>query len=361
MSQLCIKSKLKNTYNTYMERITTNCYTKSANNIKVKTTKKILDENVKIPIPKTINELYVYNYSINQLKEFSKYYKLKITGTKIELLLRLYAHLYFNANIIKIQSAVRRWMVKLYIKMHGPAAKNRQLCVNTEDLITMDSIDSISFHQFFSYKDEDEFIYGFNICSIYNLIKKTTETKKPLNPYNRNIIHPNIVQKIHSIIKLSKMYNINVQITYDDDSINLPIEKTLELKALSIFQNINSLGNYSDSKWFLELSRTQLIRFLRELCDIWNYRAQIPFDTKKKIIPPLGNPFNQIHLSQINTETNIFIIKKNILDILEKFVNSGTDIDSKTLGSYYVLGALTLVNENAANSLPWLFQSFEYI
>jgi hypothetical protein len=54
------------------------------------------------------------------------------------------------------------------------------------------------------------------------------------------------------------------------------------------------------------------------------------------------------------------MIKKSVLTILERFVNSGIDQDSKALGSYYVLGALTLVNESAADALPWLFQSFSY-
>ena len=49
-----------------------------------------------------------------------------------------------------------------------------------------------------------------------------------------------------------------------------------------------------------------------------------------------------------------------ILEILETLVNSGVDRDSKSLGAYYVLGALTLVNESAATSLPWLFQSVSY-
>ena len=54
------------------------------------------------------------------------------------------------------------------------------------------------------------------------------------------------------------------------------------------------------------------------------------------------------------------MVKKSVLTILEKFVNFGIDQDSKALGSYYVLGALTLVNESAAETLPWLFQSFSY-
>ena len=44
----------------------------------------------------------------------------------------------------------------------------------------------------------------------------------------------------------------------------------------------------------------------------------------------------------------------------EKMVNDGVDSDSKSLGAYYILGALTLVNVNTAISLPWLFQSVSH-
>ncbi len=53
-------------------------------------------------------------------------------------------------------------------------------------------------------------------------------------------------------------------------------------------------------------------------------------------------------------------VKKVILEVLEKLVNTGVDADSKSLGAYYVLAALTLVNNDAATSLPWLFQSVSH-
>jgi hypothetical protein len=65
-------------------------------------------------------------------------------------------------------------------------------------------------------------------------------------------------------------------------------------------------------------------------------------------------------MTYIQTENNIFNVKKMILEIMEKLVNSGIDQDSKSLGAIYVLGSLTLVNSDAATSIPWLFQSFAY-
>ena len=45
------------------------------------------------------------------------------------------------------------------------------------------------------------------------------------------------------------------------------------------------------------------------------------------------------------------------LDIMTKMLCS-EDKDSRTLGANYILGALTIVSQSAANSLPWLYSSF---
>ena len=141
---------------------------------------------------------------------------------------------------------------------------------------------------------------------------------------------------------------------------NISNEKAIELRALSLFQNIDALGNYSNLVWFISLNRNQLIKFIRELMDIWNYRAQLSNETKRNICPPIGDPFRNLSIPYINTEQNLWNVRKVLLDIMEKLVNSGIDRDSKSLGAYYVLGALTLVNTEAAKSLTWLFQSVNY-
>ena len=50
-------------------------------------------------------------------------------------------------------------------------------------------------------------------------------------------------------------------------------------------------------------------------------------------------------------------MQKIILESLEKLVNDGINQDYKSLGAYYILAALTIVNPQAAESLPWLYQS----
>ena len=222
----------------------------------------------------------------------------------------------------------------------------------------MEPIEEINYHQFLSYKDLDGFIYGFDIGSLQNLYLKSGRNIK--NPYNRSLFPIMVFKNINSIIQLSKILKIHVNLLLEDDTQNFSGEKIIEMRTLTLFQNIDSLGNYSDYKWFLSLNRIQIIKFVRELTDIWNYRAQLSNEIKRNICPPNGDPFRNLSTIYVHTEANINNVRKVVLEVLEKLVNTGTNKDNKTLGAYYVLGALTLVNEPAATALPWLFQSMSY-
>jgi hypothetical protein len=339
----------------YLNNITAKCEEKMP---LVKKTTKVSEDKLSIPTIKTYNDLVYNNYNVSQLKIFAKHYKLKITGNKPQLLNRLYSFLYFSFYIIKIQKVFRSTLVRKYKHLHGPASLNRKLCTNSNDFISMEPIEEINFHQFISYKDFDGFIYGFDINSLHNLFLKCNDEIK--NPYNRNLIPESVFKNIRAIIRLGKILGININLNFEDNTKDISNEKAIELRALTLFQNIDALGNYSNSNWFLSLNRNQLIKFIRELIDIWNYRAQLSHETKRNICPPTGDPFRALRVQYIITEPNLWNVKKMLLSIMENLVNCGIDRDSKSLGAYYVLGALTLVNTDAATSLPWLFQSLNY-
>jgi len=319
---------------------------------------KITDDNIIIPTIKNYNTMTNYNYNLSQLKVIIKHYKLKISGNKNELTSRIFSYLYLSSYAIKIQKMFRGRIVKKYMVLRGPAVMKRNLCTNSTDFVTMDPLEEIKFHQFISYKDEDGFIYGFDVSSLFTLFSKNGIVLK--NPYNRNIIPDYVFKSIKSLIIIGKMLKIRINLHLEDDTQNLTEEKAIELRTLSLFQNIDSLGNYSNSNWFLSLNRQQIIKLVRELADIWSYRAQLSMEVKHNICPPHGDPFRNLNMSLIHISQNMNTVRKVVLEVLEKLVNNGIDNDSKTLGAYYVLGALTLVNEDAATSLPWLYQSLNY-
>lgn len=324
----------------------------------VKKTIKISDDNIIIPTINNYNDITKYNYNVSQLKLIAKNYKLKISGNKNELMVRIFTFLYLSSYTIKIQKIFRGRIVKKYINLHGPAKTNHSLCTNSTDFVSMELLEEIKFNQFISYKDEDGFIYGFDITSLFNLFSKNGNNNN--NPYNRNKFPDIILKNIKSLLRLSKILKIKIVLDLEDETPSIPEEKVVELRALSLFQNIDSLGNYSNCNWFLSLNRNQIIKFMRELADIWSYRAQLTMETKRAICPPNGDPFRNLNMSLIHISPNFNIVRKIVLEVLEKLVNNGIDKDSKSLGAYYVLGALTLVNQDAATSLPWLFQSLNY-
>ena len=352
--------KKNNSFNldNFLNDIAGNCEQKLSSSKKM----KIEDENITIPNINNYNEILDYNYNLQQLKSFAKFYKLKISGNKKELLTRIFVHLKLSFYAIKVQKIFRGMLQRKFILYHGPAFKNRKLCTNNSDFITMEDINEIPLQQFFSYEDMDGFIYGFDIASLYHLIFKNNKCMKDIrNPYNRKMITELVIKTVKIILKMSRILKTKIILEMEDPSTNLTNEKTVELRALTLFQNIDALGNYSDPKWFLSLNRIQIIKLIRELADIWTYRAQLSMEIKRNICPPNGNPFQNMNMNYIQTESELINVKKSVLEILEKFVNIGIDSDSKTLGAYYVLGAVTLVNSSAAASLPWLFQSFAII
>ena len=315
-----------------------------------------IDEMKTVPNINNYEDLLKYNYNIKQLKQIAKEYKLKLTGNKSQLISRIYSFLHLSKIIIKVQKIIRGHIQRKYINSHGPGFKNRSLCVNNFDFLSMDELTKIEDKQFYSFKDDDGFIYGFDVLSLYNLIDKSNGVVK--NPFNQQPLSPKIIENFRTLLRLSKLLKIELLTELSDIKNDVSPEKSVELRALTLFQNMDALGNYTNVQWFLSLNKHQLIKFVRELVDIWHYRANIPIEMKRLICHPNGNPFQTLpNYHMFQTMNNLNDIRKPILYVMERLVNSGINNDNKCLGAYYVLSALTLVNYDAATSLQWLYEA----
>jgi hypothetical protein len=319
---------------------------------------KMSDHDFIVPKLCEYSNLITINYNIQQLKKIGREYSIRGTGNKDELKKRIYNHMYYSYFSIYIQKFVRKILLKNYISLHGPGFYNRSKCTNDCDFVTLDELKCIPYTQFFSFEDEDNFIYVFDILSIYNLyIKNKTQV---INPFSTKLIMKEVFNNMMMFIKYSKMLNIKINIEYGHvEKVN--DTKKLEMKILTLFQYMDSLGNYTDMCWLTSLNKYQLVKFLRELIDLWHYRANLSQEVKREICPPFGNPFRSININ-INSIHNYSynIIKKSVVTIIEEFITKGINNDSKTLGCYYILCCLTLVNESAAEAMPWLYESVNY-
>lgn len=328
-------------------------------------TKKISNDMVVIPTTDSIDILSEYNYNLQQLKTFVKHYKLKQSGNKNELFLRIYNYLMLSKEIIVIQKVFRGYLLRSYEKCQGPAYRKRGICVNETDFLTMDSVSDIPNNQFYSFKDSDGFIYGFDILSLFNLNKKGFYHRDGIkNPYNRSKIPTCVINNMKKLIRLSRLVNRHINITIEEEVQDV-VERDFNTRCRDLFHTIDTTtGNYTSSEWFMGLSVRRLRGLVRELTEIWNYRANIPHQVRRQICPPDGNPFRNLRYADIFAVSDDSFNedhKKMILSVLEKLVYSGTNDSNKGLGAYYVLGALTLVNSSAASALPWLYESFAYV
>ena len=293
-------------------------------------------------------------YSIDSvIKSVAKKHKLKRIGTKDILIKRCYFYLLLSEKITFIQKYYRGFLQRKINKLRGKALFKRNSCNNYEDFLSFEEISKIPCKQFFSFED-GEFTYGFNIISLNNLILKSKNINNILNPYNRKAIPSDIIINFQKLLKLNKKLKLNIDIEIERQE-GLSIEKINELKIVELFQKIDNLGHCTNPTWLMNLSNYDLYIFIQKLTDIWFYRIQIDIETKKKICPPFGNPFSNINISIYTTRNKNL---SNILFILNNFIHPDSDRDSQSLGCYYILGALTLVSEDAASSLEWLYQAF---
>lgn len=237
-------------------------------------------------------------------------------------------------------------MVVLFHRSQGPARLNRSLCNNEEDFLTTESVQTINYRSFISFTEDDKFIYGFEVGSIFTLLDK----KMNYNPYTRKPFSPETTRQIEK----RALYN---RLLFPSETV---IERVLtyEQKIIGLFQKMDTLGNYTQSEWLLRLNEVQLKRFIFELYDIWEYRAHLSSQTKRLICPPNGAPFHNIPMMALEgSHPPLEILKQYVYSILHDLLYRSTQTEYQILGAYYILSALTLVSMQAADALPWLYES----
>ena len=317
--------------------------------------KQIISDN--IPSYKSLISLNDKKMTISKLKEFARLFNLKTSGKKSILVDRIKEYLTRTHYVVFIQKVFRGYIQRKVIYLRGPTLYKRMDNVNASDFLTLEPIEEIPYHQYFSFLDTDGIKYGFDISSIYHLFYNDNHTAK--NPYNRNLLNVQIYETIQNIIRISKIYK-HVQVKIDLETYQVSNEKKIQLRIIDLFQSINETGNYSDFKWYERLNRVKLFKFMYEIIDIWDYRANLTMEDKINISPPDGRPFNGIpQILTILKTQNITCqrLREIILSILEQFVYSSYSTENKGIRIMYILTALTTVSREAAECMPWLYDS----
>jgi hypothetical protein len=305
-------------------------------------------------------------FKLNKLKDIAKYNKIPVTATKKVLIDRIESHFQRSILCEKIQKVFRGSLVRRSFLLRGPALKDRSVCVNDTDFITLEPLNEIDAIHFFSYTI-DQHIYGCNIYSLAEYIKKNGVKHQP---YNRSPFPDDVLSDfftLWSILKIIQKFPEDViknnSVSFLQNNIREPenelIEqlrnirnKSIETRIQEVFMEIDQLGNYTNSRWFSSLSEEQYCLFYRQLFNIW---SRLTRDMRSRIYM-IGNPFAGNNRNENDMRNNEFI-REACLFVLENFVYGGSDIEYRKIGTLHALTALTVASIHARNSMYWLYES----
>jgi len=260
--------------------------------------------------------------------------------TFVKYIFRPSDSIYSNNKICSLQKTFRGYIVRKNINIRGICVYARHNCNNTEDCYELQDISGIEHNNFISYRDSENLFWGFHINTFYNIISYNQN-----NPYNTKLI-PDLIKK--NFKKLNYLNSQKKIIAHTKSS-------ALQQRCIDIFQKIDNLDNYTKCEWFLNLERHHLKNMYFYLFDMWNYRLGLNINEKKKYINNI--PLFNISYEVLKKCNNYFKIANITLDVFDKLLTEGKTKSDKATSANWILSVITLVNQDARNAYPWLYQA----
>jgi hypothetical protein len=184
-------------------------------------------------------------FKIPELKQIAKCHKLHVGGTKPVLVNRIHHYFISHTSSVMIQKRIRGRFVRKFmsILLRGIAFKERSLCVNETDFYTMEPIIDVPFQQFFSFTDEKQFTYGFDIHSLMTMYRKKG---KIMNPYNRDHVSDDIHKNVFLLYRLIRIlfptHVLEEDIEYNSTFANVPRRRARQRRTIATATQDQNVG-----------------------------------------------------------------------------------------------------------------------
>ena len=365
--------------------------------------KSYIKENTKyIELIDYIENSKLDNYPLPRINASLEHYKIIKTYSSSQFLqainniekLNSFFIMLLKANqnmnkVITLQRFIKKSLNNYKLKLLGPAFNNRSLCVNDSDFFTLDELKDIPNDEFFSFKDEKNFIYGFHIDSITQLVfksdehyfeqfKKKIKNKqiiinnnsinlcyhqfikllcnhynkiKVLNPYTRFLINNNTKFKIITLYA-KKEYDINKITNTNNDILPIDMKLFVKNKCLEIFQKIDLYGYQTDINWLYNQNTTILKIFYKKLALLWNFEFGLNHEGRYKIAQT-NHVFNNLH-DIMTSRIDKYNLLDKILEPVNIMVSNGETEPDRQNGCIIILYALAFINNRCILANPWL-------
>ena len=291
-----------------------------------------------------------------------------------ETLLNVNLHL---NKIIKLQKWIKKSLNNFKAKLRGPALYNRALCVNDSDFVSLDDIKDIPEKDFISFKDDTDFIYGFHIDSIIELIFKTDENYyENFKKHSSALCYKQFIKTLFNHYNKIKIFNPYTRFIIDGDTkLNIirlyaqleykkklqsstiiqeviDIKTSVRNKCFAIFQKIDFQGYFTDTAWLLDEMPKTIKLFYKKLASLWNFEFGLN-NTARYKISKTHNLFENLHDIMISRADKYSILDK-ILDTVNILISNGEGDGDRNTGCILVLYGLAFINQRCVEANPWL-------
>ena len=318
--------------------------------------RRVRDVDFEIPAPSAHDRFAENNYKVGHLKAMCHRFSLHVTGNKDQLRRRIYSFMRLHGPTRLVQRAWRHSVLRRCARLRGSAAADRTRCCNSIDFLTMEPIDTVPHQHFISLHDASGKVYGFSVQSLAQLFATARHEGRgrPVNPFNRQEFLSGTGRRLRILLKLSLI----VGHVLPQRGPEVPVEQAgPTTRARRLFGDMGEHGMIVQPEWFTELTQLQLVQMVRELYDIWSYRAHaLDIHARRSICPPAGDPFAQLDRSGL-PQRELDAVRGVALTAMERLSRTGITAAHRAMGVNYALCALVLVSPGAAGAYPWLYQA----
>lgn len=248
---------------------------------------------------------------------------------------------------IRIQRLWRSKKSYLTLFQQGPSISMRSLGTNQNEIQSFESVDTILNLYYFSIVDSKHNLWIFDIRSLAQMISLGTFK---VNPYTRDPLSTRIIQKV--LNRITWLRSRGYTILYPNDT-DLTPEQIWRQKVLDVCMRLESFGFHVSCEWFSEMSLTQHIDFYKAIYNLWNFRLGLSQAQKDAIVPSHIKLFN---VQYEKKHTPVWWEKTN-LHLIETLITSSPDKELQRLGATYCMMGFVQVNDEAAQTFPWLYES----
>lgn len=246
-----------------------------------------------------------------------------------------------------------KWAARQRFWRQGPAANTREVSQNTTEVYSLESLDTIPQVFFFSFADNQKYIWSFDIRSLSHLL---TEGVDAQNPYTRQVIVPSTLKKIHERLLWLRKRKYPILHMVGE---NLTQDQLWNQKVLDVFFKMDALGYRASCRWFEEMIRDDHELFYTRMYRLWTYQLGLTLTEKEAILPGPNKLFKQTPDRTIHANHDIRWWRRNNLNMILEFLTRGTSKSQQGLGALYVLMGLVQVVPEAAEAYPWILESVQ--